>query len=72
MFKHAPVLQEYTLPMVYARCTRSRSMQAKNWLPMFFLCGFAAVVYLGFGFAAISYSIKSIVDNSKTFGVFAR
>ncbi len=38
---------------------------------MFFCCAAAALFYTGFGVTAIAYSIKTIVDNSRQYGVFA-
>lgn len=47
-------------------------MQVGNWAPIFIICGLIAVVFIGFGGAAIAYSIKTIYDNSKAYGLFAR
>ncbi|KAL6756332.1 transmembrane amino acid transporter protein-domain-containing protein [Haematococcus lacustris] len=47
-------------------------LRVANWAPALLLSVFIVVFYLGFGFAAISYSLKTIVDNSRTYGILAR
>ena len=47
-------------------------LRAGGWAPIFTLCVLGIVIYAGFGFTAVAYSLKSIYDNAQTFGLFAR
>jgi auxin influx carrier (AUX1 LAX family) len=49
-----------------------RWLRAANWTPVFVLAVITCIVFAGFGFAAIAYSILSIVQSAQTYGVFAR
>ena len=70
----------FTFVYAYSRSHETRSLaplppfpflRAFNWAPIFAVCIFVGFFFLGYGGAAIYYSIKGIADNAKTFGVFA-
>ena len=68
----------YILPVAH-HCPRPRPPSctpllhhAWNWAPTFAICGFLAIVFVGFGGTAIYYSIQTIVQNSQTYGIFAQ
>lgn len=65
MHKHRPFF-DTNVPLLPPPPT-----QAKEWRYIFVFNWAIVVVFASFGATAIAFALKSIVDNSYTFGVFA-